>query len=89
MPYSKFLVDNTTCSRRFHISFDDAAEKLPHVEVKCPFCDAMIFAADDHPQVTLARQENLVQTAQLSEHLTKTCHFSDPFEKIKSKKPGS
>ena len=81
MSYSKFLVDNTSCSRRFHISFDDQAEKLPHVELKCPYCDVTIFSADDHPNVTLARQENLVQTALLSSNLVKECNFSDPFRK--------
>jgi ribosomal protein S27AE len=85
LSYEKFTVDNTTCSRRFHIVFDDQDDKLPRVEVKCPYCDSAVFTATDHPKVTLARQENLVQTSQLSAILTKTCTFSDPFEKTKSK----
>ncbi len=85
MSYQKLLVDNTTCSRRFHISYDDEGPRTPHVEVKCPFCDAVVFSADDHPEVKLARQENLVQTSQLAPNLTSACNFSDPFEKIKKK----
>lgn len=84
MSYEKFTVDNTTCSRRFHLAFDSNDSKLPRVEVKCPFCDAAVFTATDHAQVTLARQENLVQTSQLSELLTKSCNFTDTFGKAKA-----
>ena len=86
MSYTKILIDNTSCSRRFHVSFDDAGDVRPHVELKCPFCDVVVFSADNHPEVKLARQENLVQTAQLSDRLIAACDFSDPFEKIKAKK---
>ena len=77
MAYSKFLVDNTTCSRRFHLTFDDEAVNVPRVEVRCRFCQAVVFAADSHPPVTLAREENLVKTSALSDNLTSECHFQD------------
>jgi hypothetical protein len=79
MAYHKILVDNTTCSRRFHITYDDVREKLPRVEVKCQFCDVVIFSAENHPAVSLAREENLVKTSALSEDVISECHFKDKF----------
>ncbi len=81
MAYQKILIDNTTCSRRFHVTFDDAADVLPRVELRCQFCNAVIFTANDHPPVNLAREENLVKTAFLSEHITSECHFEDTLSK--------
>ena len=79
MAYQKILVDNTTCSRRFHITFDDIREKLPRVEVRCQFCDVVVFSAENHPAVSLAREENLVKTSSLSEDIISECHFRDKF----------
>jgi hypothetical protein len=81
MAYTKILVDNTTCSRRFHLTYDSAGEVLPRVEIRCQFCQAVIFTEENHPKVTLAREENLVKTASLSEHLTKECAFEDTLSK--------
>ncbi len=81
MSYSKFTVDNTTCSRRFHITFDDEAEKLPRVELRCQYCNVVIFAEDDHPPIRLAREENLVKTSALSDLLVRDCDFSDSLSK--------
>jgi hypothetical protein len=81
MAYQKILVDNTKCSRRFHLTFDSTDTPLPHVEVKCQFCNATIFKADNHPKVQLAREENLVKTASLSENITQECFFEDTFSK--------
>lgn len=77
MAYQKFLVDNTTCSRRFHLTFDDAAPAKPRVEVKCQFCNVVIFSADHHAPVTLARSENLVKTSALSDNLMSDCSLQD------------
>ena len=77
MSYQKILVDNTTCSRRFHVTFDDSAEVMPRVELRCQFCDAVIFAENNHPPVALAREENLVKTSSLSENIVTECHFED------------
>lgn len=81
MAYEKILIDNTTCSRRFHLTFDSEAETLPRVEVRCQFCDVVIFSANNHPPVALAREENLVKTAFLSEHTVTECHFEDVLSK--------
>ena len=81
MSYQKILVDNTTCSRRFHITFDDSAEAMPRVELRCQLCNAVIFAENNHPPVTLAREENLVKTSSLSENLVTECHFEDVLSK--------
>jgi hypothetical protein len=79
MAYQKLLIDNVTCSRRFHITFDDKDAKRAHVELKCPFCDVTIFARDNHQPVKLARQENMVQTAELSDTIVNECAFRDVF----------
>ena len=71
--YRKFLVDNVVCSRRFHFTYDDESPTEKKVEIGCPFCGLTIFAADDHPAVKLARQENLVQTGTLSDRLIREC----------------
>ena len=81
MSYKKLLVDNTTCSRRFHITYDDQASPLPRVELRCQFCDARIFSAENHPPVTLAREENLIKTSALSEELMSECNFQDSLSK--------
>jgi hypothetical protein len=77
MTYKKFEVDNVTCSRRFHLTTDDQAPRLPRVEVKCQFCNAVIFQAENHPAVTLAREENLVKTTMLAETIVTQCNFKD------------
>lgn len=79
MGYQKFLVDNVTCSRRFHITFDPDAAPVAKTEAVCPYCDMTIFTAENHAPVRLARQENLVQTAQLSDSIVRKCEFRDTF----------
>lgn len=81
MAYQKILVDNTTCSRRFHLTFDSSDTPVPKTEVKCQFCNAIIFSAENHPVVHLAREENLVKTSMLSELTTQQCFFEDTFSK--------
>lgn len=81
MSYSKFLVDNTTCSRRFHLSFDDEAMPQQKVEARCPFCDVVVFEAEEHPPVKIARQENLIKTQELSRQQFTECQFKDEFSR--------
>lgn len=81
MAYQKILVDNITCSRRFHITFDSSDPVVPLTVVKCPICSATLFSAENHPRVQLAREENLVKTSQLSENITQECFFEDTFSK--------
>ena len=75
MAYQKMLIDNVTCSRRFHVTFDDSDQPLPQVSVDCPFCGVRLFEKQNHPPVNLARQENLVTTAALSDDLVRECRF--------------
>lgn len=72
-------MDNTVCSRRFHLSYDDEANPIPEAVVKCPFCDEIVFSAENHPEVLMARQENLVKTAELSDLVMESCTFKDNF----------
>ena len=77
MSYTKVLVDNPTCARRFHLTFDDEAGHLPRVEIRCPHCQVVVFAAEDHAAVKLVREENLTKTSALSDHLVTDCQFED------------
>ncbi len=81
MSYEKFLVDNPTCSRRFHLTFDSEAPKQNTVQIACPFCNVVIFDAKDHPEVHMIRQENLTQTQELSDRIVRDCRFEDTFGK--------
>lgn len=79
MSYKKIVVDNVTCNRRFHITYDDQGQKQAQVEVKCLHCQAVVFQKKDHPAVKLARDENLTKTTDLSSLRTKECFFKDTY----------
>lgn len=89
MAYQKFTIDNMTCSRRYHISFDDEQKEVPRVEVKCSYCDQVIFAADNYPPAKLACEENLVKTAELSDILIADCQLKDTLSEKTTKIPTS
>ena len=89
MSYKKFTVDNTTCSRRFHIAFDDEAQAVPRVEVRCSYCGQVVFSEDNHPAVRLAREENLIKTSELSEILVSDCQLRDTLSEKTTKVPGA
>lgn len=84
MSYQKFLVDNVVCSRRFHVTFDDEATPVARAEIQCPHCSHLLWSADNHPPVTLARDENMVKTTQLSRNLVRECDFKDQFVQKKT-----
>jgi hypothetical protein len=86
MAYQKFLIDNVVCSRRYHLTYDDEAKSQPHVEVKCKACGMVIFSADNHPPVKLARDENLVQTSELSDEIIRKCDMVDVMSEKTQKK---
>ena len=79
MAYKKVLVDNLTCKRRFHIAFDDEAEKTPLVEIRCLHCNAVVFHQENHAPAKLARDEVLVKLTDLSPLRTKECFFQDQY----------
>ena len=79
MSYEKILIDNTVCSRRFHMTFDTEAPLVAKVEITCPHCQHVLFEAENHPPVKLARDENLVRTTTLSRNLIRECDFKDPY----------
>jgi hypothetical protein len=86
MAYTKILVDNPICSRRFHLTYDDQGPKTK-VKLQCPFCTTTIFASDSHPAVTLARQENLIKDAEMSDNIVNECTFVDTFSEKTIRKP--
>ena len=79
MTYKKILVDNIVCTRRFHITYDTEGAKQPNVELNCPHCGVVVFQEKNHPRASLVREENLVQTAELSEYRVQNCQFRDTF----------
>jgi hypothetical protein len=79
MSYQKFLVDNVTCSRRFHVTYDDEAKTVAKTSITCPHCSIVLWSAENHAPVKLARDENLVKTTQLSRDLVRECEFKDQF----------
>lgn len=83
MSYQKFQVDAVICSRRFHITFDDEAQPVETTDVRCPHCSLVLWSAKNHPPVTMARDENLVKTTQLSRNLVRECDFQDRFTQKK------
>lgn len=83
MSYQKFLVDNPICSRRFHCTFDDESKPVAKVEVQCPHCGVTVYEASNHPDVELARDENLVKLTDLSRKVMTECRFKDPFKRAR------
>jgi hypothetical protein len=79
MPYKKIIVDNLSCSRRFHISFDDSDSRETQVNINCQHCGISIFKAKDHPQATLLRDEIIITKKDLSLIQTNDCNFKDSF----------
>lgn len=77
MAYKKIKIDNTTCSRRFHITFDDEGEKIPKTTVRCLYCNLEIYKASKHPKLKLARDEIIIKTSKLSPYRTKMCNYKD------------
>lgn len=77
MAYVKQIIDNPTCSRRFHVTFDDEGKKVPVTEVKCSYCGVTVLSRSGHPEVALAREENLTKSTMLSEQQVKECRFVD------------
>jgi DNA-directed RNA polymerase subunit RPC12/RpoP len=81
MAYKKFLVDNPTCSRRYHLTYNDQDKTVATTQVQCQQCGVIIFSAKNHPKVTLAREENLIKTSQLADLLVSDCAFEDSLSK--------
>jgi hypothetical protein len=79
LAYHKKLIDNVVCSRRFHLTYDDSALPQPKVEISCKYCGKIVFSAENHPPVTLARDENLVVAATLSDDIIRSCDMKDTF----------
>ena len=79
MAYKKVLVDNMTCLRRFHITFDDEQKPITSTQIKCLHCGAVVFSKSNHPPTRLARDENIIDQYNISPLRTKTCNFKDQF----------
>ena len=74
--HKKILIDNSICKRRFHLVYEENAPTQEHVSIKCPHCFITLFEANQHPQVLLAREENLVQAPNGSAVIVDKCDFN-------------
>lgn len=60
--YKDILVDNPTCSRRFHLFYEEGATPVPESVVKCVHCGSTVYAVKNHPEIQFAREENLIKS---------------------------
>ena len=77
MSYQKRFIDNVTCSRRFHLAYDDEATKVAQVTLDCPHCGTVVWEEANHPPISFIREENLIKTTRLSDDITSACSFED------------
>jgi hypothetical protein len=81
MAYQKILVDNSSCSRRFHITFNDESPKVAKTEIVCNYCSDVVYSLENHPPIKLAREENLAKMNDLSDNVISACSFEDNMPK--------
>ena len=79
MAYKKFLLDNPSCNRRFHVSYDDEAVPATKTSIKCDYCGIVILEKKDHPPLKVSRDEIIIKTTKLSQRRTKDCAIKDFF----------
>ena len=79
MAYKKFLVDNISCNRRFHVAFDEEETSCSQTKVECSYCGAVLLERKDHPKFKVVRDEILVKTTKLSPYRSKSCQQKDLF----------
>ena len=73
--HKKILIDNAICKRRFHLIYEENSPKPEHVVIKCPHCSVILFEADNHAPVLLAREENLVKSPTGEATIVYECNF--------------
>lgn len=73
--YKRVLIDNAVCKRRFHIAYEEGAQNEAHVQAACPHCGVVLFEAQNHPPVMLAREENLVKSPLGDAPIQYECRF--------------
>lgn len=77
MAYKKFLLDNVTCNRRFHVMYDDDEKVADKTSVSCDYCGVLLMEKKDHPPIKMIRDEIIIKTTKLSSHRTKGCQGED------------
>lgn len=76
--YKKILIDNAVCRRRFHLVYEEGALTEKKVKIDCPHCGIILFEQDNHPHVTLTREENLVHAPSgVGAKMLNKCDFYD------------
>lgn len=79
MAYKKFLLDNPSCNRRFHVSYNDEEEAVSSTKVQCDYCGVTLLEKKDHPPLKVSRDEIIIKTTKLSPRRTKECAIGDFF----------
>ncbi len=75
LEYKQILIDNAVCKRRFHLVYEENAKPIPQVQIQCPHCSVVIFDEKNHPEVFLAREENLVYSPKGDYKIISECTF--------------
>lgn len=75
--YKRVLIDNAVCKRRFHVVYEEGAKNEAAVQAECPHCGLVLFEAQNHPPVMLAREENLVKSPTGDAHIQYECRFAE------------
>jgi hypothetical protein len=73
--YKKIIIDNAVCKRRFHLSYEENSQNQDHVIVQCPHCSVTLFEKDNHPEVSLIREENLTYSPKGEGKIIYDCRF--------------
>ena len=80
MEHVKIHVDNPSCMRRFHITFDKKAAAVEESSVSCLHCGQRVFGVENHPPISLARDENLIEYRQLGDRRVYKCKLESVSE---------
>lgn len=73
--YEELTVENPHCSRRFHLYFNPKGDIVNKTEIHCPHCQATVLTKEKHPELHLAREENLVNVPQCAGICMKECYL--------------
>ena len=73
--YVTLQIEARKCTRRFHLAFEEGGALVAQTKVDCPHCGLELFRAENHPEVILSREENLVGAPDGSRTTLEGCLF--------------
>ena len=79
--YHKVEIDSPKCNRRFHVAWDNNPDALVNkTKVECPYCGITIYEAENHNELILVRQENLIHSPDGSRPMIQNCQYKPDYE---------